>query len=191
MFAVSSGALVSKTTVAWAWTWVPVVSADCLGLDRVGDEAFAAAGGIVGGQEAGQRVGRHVEGRRVERGEGPGDQAGLEVDACRDVDQDAERRRRIDPGAVGGESLRDLDEGRAKADLAELEGVPVEVGVELFGDRDDLCRRGGGGLVFEEDGVGKRAAGLDEALGAVAGWAAQVVGVAGDDGRGMRLVGVD
>ena len=84
MVGVSSGALVLNSTRAWALICVPVASAG-LGLDGVGDEAFARAAGVVGRQQAQVGVGDHLAGQRVDGLEQPGDGVGLNVDAGADA----------------------------------------------------------------------------------------------------------
>ena len=54
-----------------------------LGLDGVLDVALADAAAVVGGQEAVEDAGRRLAGERVERGEGGGQQAGLDVEVER------------------------------------------------------------------------------------------------------------
>ena len=50
---------------------------------------------------------------------------------------------------------RDRKDRVAPADAGELEGAPVQIGVELVGDRDGLGGGGGGGGVLEVDLVGE------------------------------------
>src|SRR5262249_46928299 len=66
----------------------------------------------------------------------------------------------------------------AEAEVAELEGAPVQVGVELLADDDNLGRGSGIGLVLELDGVGQRLLRGEEASGAD-----DVVGVNGPKDR--------
>ena len=50
---------------------------------------------------------------------------------------------------------RDREDRVAEADAGELEGGPVQIGVELVGDGDVLGRGGGRGGVLEVDLVGE------------------------------------
>ena len=74
---------------------------------------------------------------------------------------------------------RDLDGQAAEAEAVELEGAPVEVGVELLGDLDDEGRGGGGRDVLEVDDVGQRGRRRDEPLVAEAGQTGDEVRVGG------------
>ena len=120
------GAFVSKTTVACADR--QVARGRGQRGNGVADKTLALGRSDVGGQEAGPRIGGEVEGLGVERGERPGYEARLQIDSRRDVDQDAERGGQVEFGAIRVEALGNLDDRRAEADLAQLEGGPVEVG---------------------------------------------------------------
>jgi hypothetical protein len=122
--------------------------------------AHAAAGAVFGRQEAGEDVGRQA-GVRVDRVEVGIDLAGGEVDAGLDLDLEVlavvvHRDGGLEVLGVGG----DGDQVVAEADLGQGEGGPVEIGVELVGDGDDLGGGGGGGVVLEVDAVGERVDGL-------------------------------
>ncbi len=64
--------------------------------------------------------------------------------------------------AVGAQAGRHDDLDVAEAEIAELEGAPVEVGIEGFGDLDDLGGGRGAGLVLKLDRVGIRLVGGHE-----------------------------
>ena len=99
----------------------------------------------------------------------------------RQLDQDVERQavvghrhRRLEMLAAG----RDGDDVVAEADLGELQGAPVDVGIERVGHHHALGRGRGRGVVLEIDAVGQHGVTRDESLGPVAGRA----------GLGVRVV---
>ena len=122
---------------------------------------------------------RQIEGGRIDGGEGPGDDARGEVETGSDINKQPESRTKVDPGAIEAQTLRNLNVDSAEAEIAELEGAPVEIGIERFGDLDNLGRRGRGGFVLELDRVRESLVGGDEAIRAKSAWAGDVVGVAG------------
>ena len=96
---VASGALVSKTTEAWALIAVPVVR-PALGWTLYVHVALAVAVVSSGGRKPASKSGRDIAGRGVDRGERPGDEAGRQVDAGSHVDVLADGASGIDAGAV-------------------------------------------------------------------------------------------
>ena len=137
---------------------------------------------VIDRQEAGHDIGRRQAGGRIERKEGPGDQAGLLVEAgltftCSGVPSTFTVLTLV---ANDCETGRDGNRGRAELDVAELERGPVEVRVELGGDGHVLG--GGGGLlgiVLEADGVGEHLLWIHKRRRAEAGRADQLVRVEG------------
>ncbi len=81
---------------------------------------------------------------------------GLVVEAG--VDDDVERHAVVghrDRGLIILAARRNRQDGVAEADLGQLEGTQVEVGVERVGDHDLLSGGGGRGGVLEVDLVGE------------------------------------
>ena len=96
-----------------------------------------------------------------------------------DVHINAGRAAGVDARVVRFQAGRHLVDLPAESEIAELEGAPIEVRIELLGDLDDLRGGRGGRLVLEVDGVGEGAAVRDESRRAVAGRARDEVGVRG------------
>ena len=134
--------------------------------------------GVVDRQEADGGVGGDLPGLRVDGGEGPGDHAGGDVHASRDIDVVAFGGGEIELRAVEGLIASQRVGEVVEAEAGEAEGVPVQVGVELLGDGDLLRRGGGGDGVLEVDGVGKRGGGGDEVLLAKSSGSDDQVGIA-------------
>src|SRR5262249_38986182 len=116
------------------------------GPDGVAEIAHAAAGAVLGRQEAGQDVGRQA-GARVDRLEDGGDHAGWQVDPQLDLHVEGlpvvgHGHGRLEVLAAG----RDLQVVVAEADRGQPEGGPVQVRVEWVGDDHALGGGGGRGL---------------------------------------------
>ena len=112
-----------------------------LGLNDVAEEAHSAAGAILGGQEAGEDVGRKL-GIGIDRKEVCEDQPCGAVQT--QLDRDVERRAVVGHRNRGREILAsrwDRNNRVAEADLGELERRPVEVGVQLIGDVNRCAAR--------------------------------------------------
>src|SRR5262249_6765935 len=142
------------------------------------DPAFAAAGGVVGGQKAFDHVADWlIERGRIDGREGPGDDAGQPIKAGAHVHVNAERLAGIHAGAVVLPAGRDRYREIAEAEGAQLEGAPVQVGVELLCNGDDLSGGRGGRLILEVDDVRQRCVNREEARWAEAGRAGNEVGI--------------
>src|SRR5439155_23435330 len=74
---------------------------------------------------------------------------------------------------------RNDDQRVTEADISELEGVPVEAGVERVGHVHALGRGGGDDVVLEIDAIGEQAVRADEVGGAEAAGCRLGVGVDG------------
>ena len=178
-WSVAIGLFSSNVIRATLRIWVPVAQAR-VGLDREADIAHPAPGAVLRRQEPGQHVGRQL-GVRVDALERGVDLPGGGVDAGLDVHVErlavvGHRDGRLVVLAAG----RDRQDRVAPADAGELEGAPVQVGVELVGDRDGLGRGGGRGGVLEVDLVGEDSSSVgNEVGGTVAGGADHGVRVGG------------
>jgi hypothetical protein len=146
-------------------------------LDGVGDKALALGFIQVRRQQTDPWIHGQVKRLRVQRGEGPGDQAGLQVEQAGHIDDYTERGGGGHTGAEGRATGGHRNDHAAEAHVAELEGAPVQVWIELFGDDDRLRRRRGRGFVFKVDGVGEEPIRLNKAAGAKAGGDIDAVGV--------------
>jgi len=83
------------------------------------------------------------------------------------------------------QSGRHGDGGVVERDCLQLEGRPIEVGIERVGDQDFLSRGGGGGLVLEQDLERDDVVGVNPVLGADASQGVFVVRIdTADDGVG-------
>jgi len=147
---------------------------------QVGDMALAAPGAVFRRQKAGHDIGWQFA-VRVERLEGGKDLAGGVVDARLDVDVKGfivvgHRHRGLEMAAA---RRRHTDDGVAEGYLAQLEGGPVEVGIELVGNGHPLCRCCGSGVVLKVDAVGQGGVVTDIVVSAIAAGASQGVGVFG------------
>ena len=159
------------------------------GLDGVGDVPLAVVVGVVGGQEPDTRVYRGLAGVGVEAGERPVHDPRRLVDPRVDLHQQVlPVWSKVDGRLEEASPRGDGDHLAAEGDLAELERPPVEIAGELVGDRHDLGRCRGRGVILEVDRVGHQRIGTDIANVAVAGGAGFVVGVVGDDDIGRSLV---
>ncbi len=105
-----------------------------------------------------------------------------------DLDHQAGSRAIIDDRLVRAVADRHVDRDIAEAEASELEGVPVEAGVELLGNDHLLRRRRGRSLVLEIDRVVERLRVGHESLCANTGRARDIVGVGGfTDGKPVPL----
>jgi hypothetical protein len=121
----------------------------CFRLDGVAHESFSVGRGAVRRQDAFEDIAtRQVLGGGLDGRERPGDQAGLQVQAGPDIDVNTQRGGGVNPSAIAGQALGNGDREIGEADGAELEGVPIEVRVELLGDRDDFRWGGRCRLIF-------------------------------------------
>ena len=83
------------------------------------------------------------------------DHTGLLIERSVDVHINAGRAAGVDARLVRFQAGRHRVELPAEAEIAELEGAPIEVRIELLGDLDDLRRGRGGRLVLEVDRIGE------------------------------------
>jgi hypothetical protein len=164
------------------------------GSDAVGDEALAAPGGVLGGQETGEDVGRKAGGgvNGIEAGaeSARGNfEVGLEPDLEGAIVVGHGQRLLV---VLGGDIEGDIEV--AEAEAGEVERREVEEWIDGGGD-DDLLRgssgpavgRDGravlvdtaGSVVLELDSIGEGGVGGDKVLRAEAGGAEEVVGVGG------------
>ena len=177
--------------MALASMTVPVVSV-LLGATMYVTKPSPASEVSSGGRKPSCRVaGRHIERRGVDGCEGPRYHTGLLIERSAHVHIDAGRAAGVDARLVRFQAGRHRVELPAEAEIAELEGAPIEVRIELLGDLDDLRRGRGGRLVLEVDGVGEGAAVRDESRRAVAGRAGDEVGVRGRFGRSCGCVDLE
>lgn len=118
-----------------------------LGCNGIRNETFPRVRCVVRGQETLRRVaGRHIKRRGVDGCEGPFDQTGLLIELSVDVHVNAGCAAGVDARLVRFQAGRHRVELPAEAEIAELEGAPIEVRIELLGDFDDLHGAGAEGL---------------------------------------------
>ena len=150
-------------------------------FNLVANKAFTIVGGIISWQEACIYIGGKLTCDWIDGGECPGDLTCGFIQVGSKIDEVTNGVFGINSGAVILEAIGNVDVEVAEAKVAELEGVPVEVGVELL---SDSYENGGGssvGGIFKADGVGEGLVGGEPALGAEACGTDDIVGVAGDD----------
>jgi hypothetical protein len=131
-------------------------------LDEVRPEALSDVRVVVGREKAHQRVGRGVERGRIERQERPRQEPGGGIELGRRVDEHPQGGALVEPRGVELPALRHVHDDVAKAEVPQLQGRPVEVGVELLGHHHVLGWGRGLGVVLEVDDVGEQPFRLEE-----------------------------